>query len=279
MNIVTTTSVFPFDYPCDQALLRLARLGFRHLDLAMDYCSADSNCPFGKDGEWEAWANGLRELAEKHGVQYTHSHAQGDAIARPHDPTVMRCLEVCNILGAKYCVIHPVWLGEDGHRIHDVETFVKVNAKAIQPFLEPAEKNGVILLSENLLWGASILPTAISALVEEVNSPYFGWCYDTGHANAFGHPVTLLESCGTAPLSLHIQDNHGEMKDEHLLPGDGTVDWKLFLETLRKIGYQGELVLEAHHQSIDAPDNQRDAILTDLLTRAQQMREYLLRLP
>ena len=82
----------------------------------------------------------------------------------------------------------------------------------------------------------------------------------------------------TAPLSLHVQDNHGEKKDEHLLPGDGTVDWKLFLETLHKIGYKGELVLEAHHQSIDAPDNERDAILTDLLTRAQKMREYLLRL-
>ncbi|MBQ9131719.1 MAG: sugar phosphate isomerase/epimerase [Clostridia bacterium] len=277
MNIVTTTSVFPFDYPCDKALLRLSALGFKHLDLAMDYCSADKNCPFGTDG-WEAWANGLRELAEKNGGRYTHSHAQGDAIARPKDPLVLRCLDICRILDTGYCVIHPVWKGEDGHSIKDVEQFVKINAEAIKPFLEHAEKNGVILLSENLLWGASILPTAISALVEEVNSPYFGWCYDTGHANAFGHPVTTLLDCSVAPLSLHIQDNHGEKKDEHLLPGDGTLDWKLFLETLHQVGYKGEMVLEAHHQSLDAPDGQRDGILTDLLSRAQKMRDYYLKL-
>lgn len=272
MNIVTTTSVLPYNYPCDKALLRLANIGFTHLDLAMDYCSADPDCSFGSDS-WEAWATGLRELAESKGVQYTHSHAQGDAIARPQDPVVQRCLDVCRILGAKYCVVHPVFKGEDGHSIKDVEQFVKINAKAIKPFLEPAEKNGVILLSENLLWGASIQPTAISALVEEVNSPYFGWCYDTGHANAFGLSSDELLKCSVAPLSLHMQDNHGIQKDEHLLPGDGTVDWKLLLENLHKVGYKGEIVLEAHHQSLDAPDDQRDAILADLLSRAQKLRD------
>jgi len=277
MNIVTTTSVLPFDYPCDQALLRLARIGFKHLDLAMDYCSSDKKCPFGTDG-WEAWAHGLRELAEQNGVQYTHSHAQGDAISRPQDPTVLRCLDVCNILGAKYCVVHPIFKDKDGHSIKDVEQFVKLNAEAIKPFLEPAEKNGVILLSENLLWGASIQPTAISALVEEVNSPCFGWCYDTGHANAFGLSTDELLKCNSTPLSLHIQDNHGITKDEHLLPGDGTVDWKRFLENLRKVNYRGELVLEAHHQSLDAPDGQRDAILTDLLERAEKLRDCYLSL-
>ena len=277
MNIVTTTSVLPYNYPCDKALLRLAAIGFTHLDLAMDYCSADPGCPFGTDS-WESWANGLRELAEKNGVQYTHSHAQGDAIARPQDPVVLRCLDVCRILNAKYCVVHPVFKGEDRHSIKDVEQFVKINAEAIKPFLEPAEKNGVILLSENLLWGASIQPTAISALVEEVNSPYFGWCYDTGHANAFGLSSDELLKCNVAPLSLHIQDTHGPGSgDEHLRPGDGNIDWKEFMDVLKEIGYQGELVLEAHHQSYDAPDGEKDGILAELLSRAEKMREYMSR--
>ena len=66
MNIVTTTSVFPFDYPCDKALLRLARVGFTNLDLAMDYCAGDPNGGFNSP-DWESWANGLRDLAEKNG--------------------------------------------------------------------------------------------------------------------------------------------------------------------------------------------------------------------
>ena len=96
---------------------------------------------------------------------------------------------------------------------------------------------------------------------------------DTGHANRCGLPQTSLLGLSHPPLSLHVQDNHGD-HDEHLLPGDGTIDWKVFLDTLHAVGYGGDLVLEAHHQSIDAPDNQRDAILTDLLHRAEKMLAY-----
>jgi hypothetical protein len=48
----------------------------------------------------------------------------------------------------------------------------------------------------------------------------------------------------------------------------------VFLDTLHAVGYGGDLVLEAHHQSIDAPDDRRDTILTDLLHRAEKMLAY-----
>ena len=62
--------------------------------------------------------------------------------------------------------------------------------------------------------------------------------------------------------------------DEHLLPGDGNIDWKEFLRVLHEIGYEGELVLEAHHQSYDAPDEEKDGILKELLVRAEKMLDY-----
>ena len=111
MNIVTTTSVFPFNYPCEDALLRLSAAGFKHLDLAMDYCAADPNCLFNSDS-WEKWATDLRELGEKNGVVYTHSHAWGDATSR--DYRIFRCFDVCRVLGAKYCVVHPYFKNADG---------------------------------------------------------------------------------------------------------------------------------------------------------------------
>ena len=274
MNIVTTTSVFPFDYPCEDALLRLKGVGFTHLDLAMSYCAIAKNCPFGSDS-WQAWAEGLRELGEKNGVIYTHSHAWGDAASR--HPFTYRCFDVCRILGAKYIVVHPIFKHDDGSVIIDDDEFVKVNAEAIKPLLEYAEKNEVILLSENILWGSSTKATVISALVSEVNSKSFGWCYDTGHANAHSMSCRELLKCENVPLSLHIQDNHGTYADEHLLPGDGNIDWKEFLDVLKEIGYKGEMVLEAHHQSLEAADEDRDAIFSDLYNRAVKMREYFLR--
>ena len=275
MNIVTTTSVFPFDYPCDKALLRLARVGFTHLDLAMDYCAGDPNGGFNSP-DWESWANGLRELAEKNGVTYTHSHSWGDTTTR--DERIFRCFDVAKILGTKYCVVHPIFKHDDGSFIYDDEEFVRVNAELIKPLLEYAARREVTILSENILWGSSIKATAISALVSEVNSPYFGWCYDTGHANVHHLSCRELLKCENVPLSLHIQDNHGTYADEHLIPGDGDIDWKEFLDVLHTIGYKGEMVMEAHHQSLDAKDEDRDEILSELYTRAVKMREYFLNL-
>ena len=273
MNIVTTTSVFPYNYPCEDALLRLSASGFKHLDLAMDYCAADPDCLFSSDS-WEKWAEDLRTLGEKNGVVYTHSHAFGDASSK--DYRTLRCFDVCRVLGTKYSVLHPIYKHEDGSFIYDDEEFVKVNAEAIKPFLEHAEKNGVTLLSENLLWGSSIKATAISALVKEVNSPYFGWCYDTGHANAHDISCRELLKCEVVPLSLHVQDNNGHKRDDHLMPGDGSIDWKEFLDVLRTIGYEGEFVLEAHHQSLEARDEDRDGILKEIYRRSLLMRDYLI---
>ena len=131
------------------------------------------------------------------------------------------------------------------------------------------------ILTENLLWGSSISPLVIADLVRAVDSPYFGWCLDTGHMHCCGIPMTALRGVSVPPLSLHIQDNHGKGSgDQHLLPGDGTIDWKEFLDILKEIGYQGDLVLEAHHQSLNAPDEAREPILADLCNRAVKMRDY-----
>jgi sugar phosphate isomerase/epimerase len=254
--------------------LRLKNAGFTHLDLAMDYCADNKECGFSSD-DWEAWAESLRKLGEENGVVYTHAHAWGDASSRSWK--TFRCIDVARILGAKYLVVHPIYKHEDGSFIMDDEEFVKVNAEAIMPLVEYVEKQNVILLSENILWGSSIKATAISALVEAVNSPFFAWCYDTGHANVHHLSCRELLKCKIPPISLHIQDNHGTYADEHLMPGDGDIDWKEFLDVLKEIGYKGEMVMEAHHQSLDAADCDRDPILREIYVRADKMREYFLR--
>ena len=276
MNIVTTTSVFPPCYSPKSALERLLSCGFRHLDLAFDYLVQEETFPFVTDA-WESWARELAEFAKAHGVRYTHAHAEGTIASR--GKIVDRTFEVCRILGISHLVIHPIVRDENGKDIESVEQFVALNAEAARPLLEQAERCGVTILSENLFWGASIHPSSFSALVDAVDSPYFGWCYDTGHAHAFGIKPDALIGLKHPPRSLHIQDNHGmgeirHGKDEHLIPGDGTLDWKRFLEVLHQIGYRGDLVLEAHHQSLDAPDGEREAILTELYSRADKMKAF-----
>ena len=44
MKIVTTTSVFPYDYPIEKATERLANIGFKNLDIALDYSAMNPSC-------------------------------------------------------------------------------------------------------------------------------------------------------------------------------------------------------------------------------------------
>ncbi len=269
MHIVNTTSVFPAGYPAEKALERLAAIGYTHLDMAFDYCTVP-DFPFMGEG-WRGWAEDLRKRADRLGVRYTHSHACGDASSR--SAAMLRCFEVCEILGIRYLVAHPIFR-VDGRTITDDAEFIRINAEAARGLLPYAEKHGVILLSENILWGSSIYPTVIADLVKAVDSPYFGWCCDTGHIHCSGLSMDELRRASVPPLSLHVQDNNGG-SDQHYIPGDGTIDWKEFMDILHGIGYKGELVLEAHHQSVDAPDEEREVILSDLLCRAQKMRAYM----
>ena len=90
--------------------------------------------------------------------------------------------------------------------------------------------------------------------------------------------MTDLRGVSVPPLSLHVQDNHGVGSgDQHLLPWDGNINWKEFLDIMKEIGYKGDLVLEAHHQSLEAPDGEREAILAELYDRAVAMRAYVRR--
>ena len=270
MNIVTTTCVFPPVYDPMVVLERLANIGYTHLDMGLDYCVGEGRLLDGDD--WREKVMTLRRRADELGVRYTHAHAPHNVGSR--DEAQMRSFEAAAMLGARYIVSHPIHQ-INGQDIVDEAEFIRVNTEAILPLMPLMEKYGMILLSENILWGASIYAKNIVDLVKAVDSPFFGWCYDTGHSHSNGVAVTCLRDLEIPPMSLHIQDTHGPGSgDEHYLPGDGNIDWKAFLEVLREIGYKGELVLEAHHQSYDAPDEEKDGILTELLRRAEKMLAY-----
>ena len=270
-QIVTTTCVFPPPYPSEVILDRLAAIGYTSLDIGLDYCVGKGDLLDG--GNWRERVMALRRQADALGVTYTHSHAPGNGGNRSEPQ--MRAFEAAALLGARYIVVHPIH-EINGQIITDDAEFIRINREATLPLLPIAEKLGLTILSENILWGSSIQPRNIVELVKAVDSPYFGWCFDPGHANFYGITPSVLRELDVVPLSLHIQDTHGPGSgDEHLLPGDGTIDWKEFLDILKEIDYRGDVVLEAHHQSIDAPDEEREAIFAELLGRAEKIREYL----
>ena len=261
--IVTTTDVFETGYDAVTAIDRLARLGYEGIDMGFDYWTFSAS-PFGA-ADYLSWAQGLRDHADAVGIPYTHAHAPADA---GNAYWLERSIRASQVIGARYCVVHPVYTKDRG-TITDKDTFIELNAGLIQNMLPLAEECGVVLLSENILWGASGDPRMIADLVKAVDSPFFGWCFDTGHAYAKGYGPQILTECTVVPLSVHIQDSLGN--DDHLIPGDGKIDWNVFVQTLKDVGYTGDCVLEAHHQSLYAADEKRDAILARLLEKGKEL--------
>ena len=275
MKVVTTTAVFRGGHDLCNMLDRLKDAGFTVLDWAFDFCG--DGHPFQSDA-WEEWAHMVREEADKRGMSFYQGHSAFD-VTYPQPQWEERTIHCASILGIKYLVVHPHvndWEkelpGEPPYsHPFEREEFIGLNKPRYERLMGLAEKYNVIILSENLLWGAGIKPTVMSELVEAVNSPWFGWCLDTGHVINQGESLESLLECKHMPLSLHTHDCLGFDQEDHLIPGDGSIDWHRFLQLLKQGGYTGELVLEAHHQPLAAADEEKDAVLRKLYERTKAL--------
>ncbi|MBR0385883.1 MAG: sugar phosphate isomerase/epimerase [Erysipelotrichaceae bacterium] len=73
--------------------------------------------------------------------------------------------------------------------------------------------------------------------------PEAGNCYDAGHCHAHFNDEYDFAQFKDRFYCVHLHDNHGE-SDEHLLPGDGTIDWPKVMAELKHNGYAGPITLE-----------------------------------
>jgi len=99
---------------------------------------------------------------------------------------------------------------------------------------------------------------ALDRILDEVGddpeTSNLGICIDIGHAHqsvdAGRHPVTnYLERYSGQLCHLHLHDNHGK-DDDHMSPGQGTVDWPEVRRVLEAIQFEGTAVLEMHELGV-----------------------------
>jgi sugar phosphate isomerase/epimerase len=92
-------------------------------------------------------------------------------------------------------------------------------------------------------------PHQIRPLLDALDSSHVGFCFDTGHANAFGSASyeEWLEALGGRLGENHIHDNNGAT-DEHQPVGEGTFPFPEFLERVRKRNLDPILTVESHSE-------------------------------
>jgi len=70
-----------------------------------------------------------------------------------------------------------------------------------------------------------------------------GVCFDTSHTTLGHHWKRFMEVASDRLVHVHANDHRGH-RDDHLPPGEGTIDWQQVRDGLESIGFDGWIVLE-----------------------------------
>lgn len=188
--------------------------------------------------------------------------------------SIVRALESAAILGAENIVIHSITVPKE------VE-FEGYNIEYYKSFIPYCEEFGIHIAVENLFYrdskrnrllGKIGSPTELNRIVEKINSPWIVACVDIGHASLTGYePEEFIEDINPNIFkSLHVQDN-SYLKDDHVLPYTGSLNWEAIMTSLKKVGYTGDLTFEI----IKFIDKFPDKLLPDALRFAALVGKYL----
>jgi sugar phosphate isomerase/epimerase len=160
---------------------------------------------------------------------------------------IKRALETAEHIPFSNLIVH---LGErdDGWSLRTIE-YATTALEHLGAFARPL---GVRLLVENLT-SEPTTPEHLVTILDMGHLTQVGVCLDIGHAHMTVGVAEAISTLGARIASVHVHDNHG-LKDEHLWPGDGTIDWPAAVTALRAFPALPAAVLEVSYKLPDAPD-------------------------
>ena len=181
-------------------------------------------------------------------------------------------LDAAALMGIGRAVVHPIAVYQKEISYGD---WVRANMAFLTPVVEYAREKGIKILIENMksdreapdnhLYGSCALN--ISSLASKLGA---GVCWDVGHANISGFKQSeQLEILKGKLDALHIHDNDG-LRDSHLPPFDGNVDWEDVAFGLRCCGFSGILDIEVTAWALDGDARVREDFGRKVLSRARR---------
>ncbi len=150
---------------------------------------------------------------------------------------IKRALETAELIPFQNLSVH---LGEreDGWSPRSIE-YAQTALEHLGAFARPL---GVRVLVENLT-SEPTTPQHLVTILQMGHLDRIGVCLDLGHAHITVGIKEAIATLGSRIVSVHTHDNHG-LKDEHLWPGEGTIDWPATVEALKALAVPPATVLE-----------------------------------
>ena len=182
------------------------------------------------------------------------------AIRREH---TKRSLHLAAQLGAPHITTEPGGqLAEGQTRVAASQIFYD----ELMPCLDVAEQLGVGLLIEP---EPDLLIERFDEyleFVDRIDSPRVGLNFDVGHAYCVGEdPQDWIAKMAPHTVHYHLEDIPPSRIHQHMVPGQGAIDFPATLRAIQQTGYDGWLTVELYPYGV-APDN-----------ATREAREFLLR--
>jgi sugar phosphate isomerase/epimerase len=269
------SSVFLMDYPrLEDAITKTVEIGYDAIDICAWYPHCEPRLLGRKD------RRALRAFLESSHVTVNQVATLGDATCGVYpmmDGWVQAQIDRLDFaadIGATHLETLPGWNRPDLPRDLTwkwaVEAHRKVAAHAgkvgipLAVEFEPAQPN-------QMFWGLpySLNVTDLTGLrkfIDDVGSEHCKANLDVGHCNivAKGRPDSIrgdLLALKDVIVGTHFNDNDG-VADLNLIPGDGTCDFRYYIEFLVEIGYTGMIGVELEGTIKDSEKKARASYAT-----------------
>lgn len=258
--MVSVSTCFSYNIPISQQLTMLKNNGFEYLSLSGNY---------NHSGLLDNTTNLINTIIES-GLKVDTIHGCSASASKAFD-ILRRCSEVANKVGAGIVVVHPC---EFFIREEEIDQNLMKLMQICERLIPIAEMYNVKFALENLHPNAAtdVLKRALPML----SGQYFGMCYDITHAQIDGpRDCSLIEEFGDRIIAVHISDRIREFVD-HVVPGEGFIDFNYLLKVLANIGYDKPLLLEVlpDFTSYKEPNQLLMAVMKAGLELVQKLENY-----
>ena len=169
-----------------------------------------------------------------------------------------RQMDVAALLGADAILVCPGGVGVDfkpedvvpdaenaefftGSEVIEYDIAYERAKAALQRLADYAAKKRIHIGVENI-WNKFLLsPLEMRNFIDEINSPWIGAWVDVANMLMYGYPEHWIKILGKRIVRVHFKDFRRAVKNldgfVDLLAGD--VNWKLVMERLKEVGYEG----------------------------------------